>query len=197
MHILYSTCIRDLKSGIPRIANELIPCLPFIVAVIILQIVYAPAGEGVRINRLVPQATGVATAGILARVRIHAKAQAESMQVISHSSHTAREFCRIRDQSVVVRCIAPRAPTVIEDYIVITQILEAVVYNQPRRLEKQRLGDIAAKSVPIVLGLFSKCLLLDDCRRETYPAHLWGKCEAIIYCYDLRHSQRQCSKNSN
>jgi hypothetical protein len=103
----------------PRATDELITSLSLIIAIIIFQVVYSPAGPRICVHCLISQTARIACTRILSGIRIHAKAQSEGVHVVRHRSNAARKLLRVGDEGIVVRGVTSGAPTVIEDHIVV------------------------------------------------------------------------------
>lgn len=77
---------------IPAIRQHRIPRLPAIIAIIIFQIIHAPAREGPRILRFIPEGAGVLAAGVEAGGAVHAEFQPQGVDPIRDGLHAGGEF---------------------------------------------------------------------------------------------------------
>lgn len=113
----------------PCITKELIPRLPLIITIIILQIINPPARKRIRIYRLEPLTARIPPARVLPRGGIHPKPQTQRVQVIRNSSNAIGELSRVRNERIARAGPPPGAPAIVQDDIVVAQVFEAIVDN--------------------------------------------------------------------
>lgn len=89
-----------------------------LVAVVVLQVVHAPGGEGLRVLELVLKAAGVARAGVGAAAGVHAELQPLAVDVIRHGLHALGELLRVRHQIALFVPLL-QAPAVVDDHVLI------------------------------------------------------------------------------
>ena len=106
----------------PCIANKLIPCLTLIIAIIVFQVVYTPACKGICIHRFETLAPCIPSTSILPGGGIHAKAQSQCMYGVSNRLHAIGELGGVSNKRIVGARIAARAPTVVQDHVVVTKV---------------------------------------------------------------------------
>jgi hypothetical protein len=112
----------------PPVRTEILSSsLPGVVAVIIFQIIDSNLGEKIRVHCLVAQTSCKSSTGKFTRVRIHSEAKTKVVDCVGHGFHALGELGRVGYETVVVAGVAAIAPTVVEDYIVVSEIFQSVV----------------------------------------------------------------------
>ena len=119
-------------------------------AVVVLEVVDAPVGEGLRVDLLVAEAARVAGARHGARVLVDPELESQRVHVVGGAVDAARELHRVGHQATGLRVALMGHPAVVDVDVLVARVLQARGDEEVRGLLDELLGDVAAERVPVV-----------------------------------------------
>ena len=116
------------------------------VAVVVLQIVYAPRGEGACVLLLKTQTRCPSAAGELCRIRVDAELQSFGVYIVGERLYARRKLLRVGYD--VVLTVASALPEVVDEDIFVAGVAEPAFNHGVSGLAYELFVDVALEEVP-------------------------------------------------
>ena len=122
-----SSGIQSITHGLVAIVGDhAVALLALVVAVVVLEVIDAPACKGHGILLLHTQTAFILSTGQFASTAVHAKAKGHVVEGVSDVGHAVRKFGHVGLEGAIVA--AAGRPAVVKDDVVIADIAESAIH---------------------------------------------------------------------